>query len=246
MGGTLELTLFRRNYGLIALSALVISLCASHATVGILRARIADAGAETEKIDLEAYIPDDFKNWKISNSSPPIIEESVPRQVGEKIYAQVLSRTYVDDTGNEVMLSMVYARDQYREDSQIHRPEICYRAQGFGVEFLRDDAVPLKNHSLTVRRLMTRRGERVEPVSYWMIAGREKTLPGLHRKIVQLGLLLTGGRADGLLVRVSSIATEPNAAFSAQDRFVRDFAESITEQSRGLVFGTATDVSDDS
>ena len=47
-----------------------------------------------------------------------------------KIYNQTLTRTYINPRGDRIMLSIAYGRDQ-SDALQMHKPELCYPAQGF-------------------------------------------------------------------------------------------------------------------
>jgi EpsI family protein len=64
------------------------------------------------------------------------------------------------------------------------------------------------------------RGERSEPVTYWFTMGDRVVLGRLERLKVQLQNGLAGRIPDGMLVRVSSLSTEPGRAFAAQEAFM--------------------------
>ena len=51
-------------------------------------------------------------------------------QLQDKVYSQLLTRTYANQAGDEIMLLIAYngAQDGV---VQIHRPEVCYPASGF-------------------------------------------------------------------------------------------------------------------
>lgn len=57
----------------------------------------------------------------------------------DKLYSQTLTRTYINNDGYRIMLSVAYGENQLSSDvTQVHRPEFCYVAQGFYSE--------VKNH----------------------------------------------------------------------------------------------------
>lgn len=221
---------------------IILALCAALIAAEYLKP--AARGAAVGDIDLQQQIPATFSTWRLEPNLQPIIEGTAygekqhgENQYGKKLYSQVLSRTYADANGDRVMLSIAYGGNQAREESQVHRPEICYSAQGFSVQPLRDDIVRIGDHHITVRRVLTQRGQRVEPLSYWATVGDRSVLPGIARKFAQFRLGLFGRNADGMLVRVSSIGSDEERAFSTQDIFLRDLAVTMNPGARKKYFG---------
>ncbi len=87
-------------------------------------------------VNLEQMIPRDFKGWREVKTG--IIQMDLSPRDGEERtmqqpYDQTLMRTYVRDDGAVVMLALAYGRTQ-RQEVKIHRPELCYVAQGFAVK----------------------------------------------------------------------------------------------------------------
>jgi hypothetical protein len=118
---------------LLSFKHLVIGLC-MFAAAGMALAlkpttRIADAGP---KIDLETLIPKTFGDWKIDETVTPLIANPEQEALIKKIYNQTLTRTYVNLRNERVMLSIAYGGDQ-SDGMQVHKPEICYPAQGFQI-----------------------------------------------------------------------------------------------------------------
>lgn len=192
---------------------------------------------ERGAIHLQTQIPTAFGNWRELNGNVPILPNPDVEKDVERKYSQVLARTYVDDRGHTVMFTAAYGTDQKNEMTQVHRPEICYRAQGFKVQPLRDDELHIARHTVPVRRVMTQRGERNEPLSYWVTVGDKAVLPGFSRKLEQLRLGLTGLIADGMLIRVSSISSDQPQAFAIQDQFLHELAAQMEPTIRRHYFG---------
>jgi len=196
----------------------------------------ASASVDASSIDLQQQIPSLFADWKMAPNQHQVIQENDAKG-GTRTYSQVLSRTYANAKGEAIMLSIAYGVNQNREETQVHRPEICYRAQGFNVEALRDETLRIGAHHITVRRVLTQRGHRIEPLSYWVTAGEQSMLPGISRKLAQLRLSLSGGVVDGMLLRVSSIGGDESRAFTVQDIFLRDLAATMKPTVRKKYFG---------
>ncbi|HEU4708706.1 MAG TPA: EpsI family protein, partial [Methylophilaceae bacterium] len=91
--------------------------------------------------------------------------------------------------------------------------------------------------TLPVRRLLAVQGRRNEPITYWITIGDQATLPGLKRKLQQIGYGLTGKIPDGMLVRVSSISSQTGSAYQLQEKFIRDMLQNMDTQDRLRVAG---------
>jgi len=149
----------------------------------------------------------------------------------------VLARTYVNARLQRVMLSIAYGNDQSSEATAVHRPEFCYRSQGFAVQDIGQASVPLGTRVLRVQRLLTRLEARIEPISYWVTLDESATLPGLGRKLQQIRYGLGGLIADGMVLRVSSLGQNTTLAFELQDRFVRQLHDAMPPAVRARYFG---------
>ena len=63
-------------------------------------------------------------------------------------------------------------------------------------------------------------GDRSEPVTYWFTMGDRVVRGRLERLGVQLASGMHGVVPGGMLVRVSSLSSDPAAAYAAQQRFI--------------------------
>jgi EpsI family protein len=194
------------------------------------------ATAKGSAVPLEAIVPKDFGEW---NELPNRVAEVVNPQTKElldKLYSQLLSRSYVNKDGYRIMLSLAYGDDQ-RGGLQAHRPEVCYPAQGFKLGKLEDGRLGTAYGDIEVRRLNTVMGERVEPVTYWLTVGSQVVQTGLDKRIAQIRLGLTGQIPDGLLFRVSSIDADSDRAFLMQQKFVADLMVAVPDAPRKQLSG---------
>jgi EpsI family protein len=188
------------------------------------------------KIELERVIPESFGDWGIDRSIVPLLISPEVQAKLDKIYNQTLARTYRNARGDRVMLSIAYGGDQ-SDSMRAHRPEVCYAAQGFNVIRSLLSQVVTRLGVLPVKRLIAVKGQRTEPITYWMVVGDRVVLNGWEQKLAQLRYGLTGSVPDGILVRVSTIDAEADRAFAVQDAFVRDLLPSIQESMRTRVVG---------
>ncbi len=195
--------------------------------------KIAD---QQEKINLESMIPAQFDEWVVDKTLVPIRVNTEEQDVLKRIYAQTLSRAYVNKNGQRVMLSIAYGNDQ-SDGMRVHRPEVCYEAQGF--QILKQDAgqLSLGASVLPVRYVLAVQGMRVEPITYWMTIGDSVTKPGLQQKIKQLQYGLTGKIPDGMLVRISTIDADEAGAYKVQAQFAKQMLAAMSPASQVKLIG---------
>jgi EpsI family protein len=202
------------------------------ASVGAIVARPSIKVADRNlAISLETMIPKRFGDW---HDEPQRISQIINPQTQElldKLYSQILTRTYVNSEGYRVMLSIAYGSDQ-RGALQAHKPEICYPAQGFKLH--KTEALPLSTPIGTIpaQRLFTSLGPRQEPVTYWFTMGEKTVQSKLERRLVQLSYGLTGRIPDGLLFRISSIDGDQVRANRYHDLFVSQLLQVLPPSDR--------------
>lgn len=196
--------------------------------------QIAD---EKDAIVLETSIPERLGDWVIDSSIVPVTVSPDVQAKLDALYNQTLTRTYRNSKGQRIMLSIAYGRDQSGEGSQVHRPEFCYTAQGFQVTKNIVGDLLTEYGRLAVRRLVAVKGERTEPITYWIVVGDRATLPGLGRKFSQIAYGLTGKIPDGMLIRVSTVDVEEQGAYRVEDDFVNSLLANMTAKDRLRVAG---------
>lgn len=189
---------------------------------------IADDGP---KVDLEIMIPKQFGAWREDRQHSITIVDPQQKETMEKIYSQTLTRSYVDDAGDLVMLSIAYGSDQ-SDAKQLHYPDVCYPAQGFQVLSTSIDAVKTDFGDIRVKRLVTSLGQRSEPLTYWTTVGNKVVVGSSETKLEQLRYGFHGQIPDGLLFRVSSIDHDTRTAYAVQERFVRELVAAVSANDR--------------
>ena len=197
------------------------------------RVKIADA---KDKFSLEHMIPTRFGEWQVDTSVIPLQVDPATQAKLDKIYNQTLSRTYINRAGERVMLSMAYGGDQ-SDNMGVHKPEVCYGAQGFEISQAREDMLRTEIGTLPVRRLMAESGPRHEPITYWITVGDKAVMPGMDQRLMELKYGLTGTVPDGMLVRVSTLDSNPENAYKIHNSFVNELLRSMDERSRTKLAG---------
>ena len=195
--------------------------------------KIAD---QKPPIQLEKIIPTSFGDWQEIKQSGQQIVNPQELQMLNEIYSQTLSKSYVNSAGYRIMLSIAYGGDQSR-DLQVHRPEVCYAAQGFQTSEQQKVVLNIADKPVPAMRLMARLGSRNEPVTYWVRIGDKIVRGNLEQGFARLSYGLKGKIADGLLFRVSSIDKDSSAAYVNQDKFVSDLTKATLDADKPSLIG---------
>ena len=221
-----------RNY--IALT-LAVMMCA--ASIAGIAARPGTKAAEKgSAISLDGMVPKGFGEWtELADQGAQVVNPQT-KELLDKLYSQVLTRTYVNKQGYRIMLSLAYGDDQ-RGGLQAHRPEVCYPAQGFKLGKVEDGPLTTSFGNIGVRRLNTKLGSRSEPVTYWLIVGDQIIRTPIETRIAQIRLGLTGQIPDGLLFRISSIDNDAERGFVMQQKFTADLLTAVPPVARRQLSG---------
>lgn len=192
---------------------------------------------ELPPIVMKELLPQRFGDWRIDHSGPPVIYDPTVEAKLATLYSGTLNATYVNSQGQPVMVSLAYGKNQNSWNTAAHRPEFCYSSQGFEVQGRGQGKLSLNGHEIDVIRLMSRRGQQIEPITYWVTLHDTAALPGFSRKLQQLRYGLQGMIVDGFLFRISSLGTDEAEQFKLQERFVKDLEASLSPEQRVRLFG---------
>lgn len=186
---------------------------------------------------LHNFIKPMIGNWQLDHSSRVLITNAVLDEKLESAYTDLISETYMNTDNKKVMLSVAYS-DNQRDGLAVHLPEACYPAQGF--EILEKKEIPLTlndGRQLNIKYMKTQRGNRIEPLVYWTIAGDHLYRNNLERKQVAIEYALNNIIPDGLVFRVSTIESDDEAALDIITDFVRGFDSSVASPDKSRFFG---------
>jgi EpsI family protein len=190
---------------------------------------------------LETMFPVSFGDWQVDASIPVILPPPDVQAQLDKIYNEVLARTYVNAAGQRVMLSVAYGGDQ-SDATSAHRPEVCYPAQGFAITENFGETLHVAGRDILVRRLMSRFSGRNEPITYWIVVGDRVVTTGIGQKLAQMRHGLRNVIADGMLVRVSSIDSDMKKGHQLQSEFLGELGAALARDDAERVFGECTAV----
>lgn len=187
---------------------------------------------------LEQVVPTQFAGWQALPGQGGLIVNPQTQALLDKLYSQVLTRTYVHTSGYRIMLSLAYGDDQ-RGELQAHKPEVCYPAQGFAVRSTVEATLATPYGAIAGRRLDTQLGARREPVTYWFTLGdtNVRHWSRFQMRLMELRMGLTGRIPDGLLFRISSIDDDTGRGFERQQQFVNDLLKALPPKDRARLTG---------
>jgi EpsI family protein len=185
---------------------------------------------------LEDTVPKQFAQWKLLPQQGAQVVNPQTKELLDKLYSQILTRTYVNADGYRVMLSLAYGDDQ-RGGLAAHKPEVCYPAQGFTLLGMEDVALQTPFGEIAAKRLSTSSGQRKEPVTYWFAVGDTAIKNKVQQRLVEIKLGLTGQIPDGLLFRVSSIDDSSANGYAQQDAFIKDLLGAVSVGDRKRLSG---------
>jgi EpsI family protein len=215
-----------------------VAMAATSALTGALTPKHLVSTMQSQ-FSLDQMIPKRFGNWTVDDTVVPLTPDATQKELIAALYDQTLARTYVNDSGQRVMLSIAYGGDQSKQ-LQLHLPEVCYVAQGF--EMVKDQSGQLDTRygRVPVKRLVMRENARNEPITYWVTIGDKAVMSGLGQKYQRFVYGLTGKIPDGMLVRVSTIQSDDKDAYQVQARFVNQMLDALSPKDRTRLLGAAT------
>lgn len=195
--------------------------------------------AETrQQLKIEPMIPVRFGDWRVVPSNGGIVNPQA-EDVINRLYSETISRIYENTKGERVILSIAYGKNQ-GDDFQVHKPEVCYPAQGFQVRTNVKDQLATAHGVIPVRRLETVLSQqRYEPVTYWTTLGDFSVSSGIEKKMLDIRYAMDGFVADGLLFRLSSIDRDSAKAFELHAQFARSLLSHVGQGERRRLAGLA-------
>jgi EpsI family protein len=192
--------------------------------------------ATAQTFDIDLAIPKSFGTWTHDGRAMVAVVNPETKALLDKIYSQIVNRTYVNGAGQSVMLSIAYGSDQ-RGAMQAHKPEVCYPAQGFSIRSLNAGSIITPIGKIETTRMTAIKANRFESVTYWFTIGDQQAKTNLERRFIEIKSVLTGQIPDGLLFRVSSIGGNSNLSFEIQDDFTKQLMSAVPPATRTRLAG---------
>jgi EpsI family protein len=185
---------------------------------------------------LDDLVPRSFGRWTSDDVGDPLALNG-PGTLSSKLYNQLVTRAYIDDRGNAVMMLLAHG-EQQSEELQLHRPEVCFPAFGYGL--VRNERTSLRLGeavSLPARRLLAISPKDEESVIYWTRLGEYFPTSRSEQRSARFDNTIGGVLPDGILCRFSVPgATVQGWAFIEQ--FVNELIVATGAPGRRVLIGT--------
>lgn len=186
------------------------------------------------KAKLEDVLPEKVGRWTfVSNSGLVVPPED---QLARALYSQLLTRTYMDEAGNGIMLLVAQSGSQ-SGILQIHRPEFCYTAGGYTLTPSVPHPVQLPGRELPALSISATREARTEQIVYWTRIGNHLPTSWTQQRLAVAMDNLKGYIPDAVMVRVSTYGNDKPLAFADVDEFIRALMAKVTPQVRRVLIG---------
>ena len=180
---------------------------------------------------LDDLVPKAIARWTFVTASGVVIPPE--DQLEKTLYSQVLTRVYSDGDNSPIMLLIAQSGSE-TGFLQIHRPEVCYTAGGYQISAVMPHPIRLGSKVVPASRMEASSGGPTEHVVYWTRVGNK--IPGswTQQKWAVAEQNLEGIVPDAILVRISTVNDDADAALETIDSFVRAMLLSVPPQRRSV------------
>jgi EpsI family protein len=180
---------------------------------------------------LEDLVPKKIGRWTFVANSGVVVPPNDP--LLNALYSQQLTRVYSDGQNPPLMLLMAQSGSQ-TGFLQVHRPDYCYRASGYQISAVAPHPIQLGSRVLPASMMDATSGGAPEHLVFWTRIGDRIPDSWTAQKIAVAEQNLRGVIPDAILVRVSMIGEDGNAARAAIDEFVRAMLNSVPASRRSV------------
>jgi EpsI family protein len=211
--------------------------CAVVVTALVLSHRV-DFESKVQVEPLASAVPEAFGDWQGASSTTSIVNPQLQESL-MKAYDDTLNRGYVNRiTGQYVMLSIAYGRNQSHA-TQVHKPEVCYPAQGFRIDSVRRADFRVVDATIPVTTLHATLGPRSEYIAYWIVYGNAIIRGALQQNLRRALLAVQGVAQDGLLFRVSDLSGDEGASMQLLREFSNELVGAMSPAARARFVGAS-------
>jgi EpsI family protein len=183
----------------------------------------------TEK--LGDLVPKTSGPWSFVAASGLVIPPE--EQMEQVVYSQLLTRVYSDGTNPPIMVLLAQSAGQ-TGFLQIHRPDFCYTASGYSISAVTPHRISVGPKLVAASSMDANGGGPTEHVIYWTRVGDRMPTSWKAQKWAVAEQNLRGIIPDAILVRISTVSDDGDAARATIDNFVRAFIASIPLSKRAV------------
>lgn len=186
---------------------------------------------------LEKLIPNSFGHWRELPTSALVVPEE-EGSLASRLYDQRVGRIYANPDNDAAMLLIAYGGTQ-SDSLQLHRPEVCYPAFGFEIRQTANVPIALApGVEIPGRSLAAVSTARTEQILYWTRIGEYLPVDGADQRWARLRSEMAGTIPDGVLVRISSVGTDPARGLELNRRLAADLMQALSPLARRVLLGT--------
>lgn len=173
----------------------------------------------TSRAALDDLVPKSIGPW----TDAPYADVQIPRaeKAQERSYDEVLTRYYNSQSEAPVTLLIAHGRAQVG-GTELHRPEACYPVAGFKLHRRPDLTLHLPRIDVAARSMTASASDRTEQLLYWTRVGQEFPTSSLSQRWSAVRQTFDGSIPDGVLVRMSALGLEWDAAVGVLQRFANE------------------------
>lgn len=178
---------------------------------------------------LEQLVPKTIGGWNYVAASGLVVPPN--DQLVQALYSQLLTRVYSDGQNPPIMLLLAQSAGQ-TGFLQIHRPETCYTASGYQISAVQPHPIQLGSKTIHSLSMDARADGPTEHVIYWTRVGNKMPISWRQQKLAVAEQNLKGIIPDAILVRISCVSPDGEAARAQIDSFVRALIDSVPANMR--------------
>jgi len=200
-------------------------------------AGLAAARRPTRQLDylgrqkLDELVPRTIGKWSFVAASGLVVPPEDP--LAQSLYSQQLTRVYSDGSNPPIMLLLAQNGSQ-TGFLQVHRPETCYTASGYAISAVTPHPIQLGSKVLVANSMDASAGGPTEHVIYWTRIGNRVPTSWRAQKLAVAEQNLEGIIPDAILVRISCVDEDGDAARAQIDNFIRAMLQSIPADRRNV------------
>jgi EpsI family protein len=191
----------------------------------LLTAGVATAREPRHAIDLlgkrkvDKLIPTQIGRWTFYSKSGLVVPPA--DQLSDQLYSQLMTRVYAAPDALPIMMLVAQSGGQ-TGILQVHRPEVCYPAGGYRLSPSTRHIIALPGGGdLDTMAFSATDDNRVEQLMYWTRVGHDMPGNWAEQRWSVARANLRGDIPDAVLVRISTITPDRDAAMAALDEFTR-------------------------
>ena len=181
---------------------------------------------------LDDVVPKTIGPWKFVAASGLVVPPN--DQLSRATYSNLMTRVYSDGQNPPVMLLLAQSGSQ-TGILQIHRPETCYTASGYRISPVTPQRIQIGSTVVPANSMDARADGLTEHVIYWTRVGDRMPASWKQQRLAVAEQNLRGILPDAILVRVSTVNDDSEAARATLQSFVRALIAAVPPNRRSVL-----------